>query len=316
MCRCPAGGRGPHLLCGRRRLAFVAQSAHGAEPAIRCTSCTVTRCAPSEALEFCKLVQRVKPETLVADRSRVERAPPACSAMPRSCSASSSARHQAEGGRDLGARRARRAALFAAGAEASAKQDALIDAAQNLNVLRSRSPQHGEELIAWTDRFMASSGHRRNRGGATTAPRRLSGRRYRLARASGLSRRAVAQHHLPCRFRGASIMPAAPISRLSVFFRHVGMTNDRRSVAATARDCASTRMLDRARMLGAAMRVAYMVSASMPGVLPKTPLRVERGTAGVADGREMRGARGRPRQQPAAAARAIDRLRTAPRDRA
>jgi exopolyphosphatase/guanosine-5'-triphosphate,3'-diphosphate pyrophosphatase len=37
-------------------------------------------------------------------------------------------------------------------------------------------------------------------------------------------------------------------------------------------------MLDRARILGAAMRVAYMVSASMPGVLPKTPLRVERGT--------------------------------------
>ena len=36
-------------------------------------------------------------------------------------------------------------------------------------------------------------------------------------------------------------------------------------------------MLDRARVLGAAMRVAYMVSASMPGVLPKTPLQVEHG---------------------------------------
>ncbi len=29
-------------------------------------------------------------------------------------------------------------------------------------------------------------------------------------------------------------------------------------------------------MLGAAMRVAYMVSASMPGILPNTPLKVER----------------------------------------
>ena len=38
------------------------------------------------------------------------------------------------------------------------EQDALIAAAQNLNVLRSRSPKHGEELIAWTDKFMASSG--------------------------------------------------------------------------------------------------------------------------------------------------------------
>src|SRR5208282_237145 len=38
------------------------------------------------------------------------------------------------------------------------EKDALIEAARHLNQLRSRSPRHGEELIAWTDRFMASSG--------------------------------------------------------------------------------------------------------------------------------------------------------------
>src|SRR5262244_890827 len=42
-------------------------------------------------------------------------------------------------------------------AEERAK-DPLIAAASELNVLRSRSPAHGEELIAWTDCFMASSG--------------------------------------------------------------------------------------------------------------------------------------------------------------
>jgi exopolyphosphatase/guanosine-5'-triphosphate,3'-diphosphate pyrophosphatase len=36
-------------------------------------------------------------------------------------------------------------------------------------------------------------------------------------------------------------------------------------------------MIDRARVLGAALRVAYLVSAAMPGVLPKTPMVVERG---------------------------------------
>src|SRR5665811_1440794 len=36
-------------------------------------------------------------------------------------------------------------------------RDPLISAAADLNVLRSRSPHHGEELIAWTDRFMAVS---------------------------------------------------------------------------------------------------------------------------------------------------------------
>ena len=34
----------------------------------------------------------------------------------------------------------------------------------------------------------------------------------------------------------------------------------------------TTRMLDHARVLGAAMRVAYLVSAAMPGVLSRAPL--------------------------------------------
>jgi exopolyphosphatase / guanosine-5'-triphosphate,3'-diphosphate pyrophosphatase len=36
-------------------------------------------------------------------------------------------------------------------------------------------------------------------------------------------------------------------------------------------------MIDHARVLGATMRVAYLVSGAMPGVLPNTPLVVERG---------------------------------------
>jgi exopolyphosphatase/guanosine-5'-triphosphate,3'-diphosphate pyrophosphatase len=36
-------------------------------------------------------------------------------------------------------------------------------------------------------------------------------------------------------------------------------------------------LLDRARVLGAALRVAYLISASTTGVLPKTPMVVERG---------------------------------------
>jgi N-methylhydantoinase A len=40
---------------------------------------------------------------------------------------------------------------------------------------------------------------------------------------------------------------------------------------------AETRTLERARVLGVALRVAYLISASTPGVLPKTPMTVERG---------------------------------------
>ena len=42
------------------------------------------------------------------------------------------------------------------------------------------------------------------------------------------------------------------------------------------RELVSTRMLDRARVLGAALRLAYVVSAAMPNVLTKTKLAVER----------------------------------------
>jgi exopolyphosphatase/guanosine-5'-triphosphate,3'-diphosphate pyrophosphatase len=43
------------------------------------------------------------------------------------------------------------------------------------------------------------------------------------------------------------------------------------------REIASSRLLERARILGAAMRVAYILSAAMPGVLPRTPLLCEGG---------------------------------------
>ena len=69
--------------------------------------------------------------------------------------------------------------------------------------------------------------------------------------------------------------PGRAFLALSVFFRHAGLGDE--EVSPRLRELAATRLLERAQILGAALRVAYMVSASMPGVLPKTPLRVERG---------------------------------------
>ena len=69
--------------------------------------------------------------------------------------------------------------------------------------------------------------------------------------------------------------PAAPIWRSRCSYRHVGLVMDD-ELSPRLRELASTRMLDRARVLGAALRLAYVVSAAMPGVLPKTSLAVER----------------------------------------
>jgi exopolyphosphatase/guanosine-5'-triphosphate,3'-diphosphate pyrophosphatase len=152
-------------------------------------------------------------------------------------------------------------------------KDPLIAAACELNLLRSRSPAHGEELTAWTDRFMASSGIEE-----TAEERRL---RHAACLLADIGWRAHPD------YRGEQSLniisnadfiaidhPGRTFLALSVFFRHAGVTKDQMSVGLL--EIAPKRLLERARILGAAMRVAYMVSASMPGVLPGTPMRVER----------------------------------------
>lgn len=154
------------------------------------------------------------------------------------------------------------------------QRDPLIAAAADLNLLRSRSPRHGEELIAWTDRFMASSGL-----DETPEERRL---RHAACLLGDIGWRAHPD------YRGEQSMniiahgafmaidhPGRAFLALSVFFRHAGLSED--ELSPRLRELATTRILDRARVLGAALRVAYMVTAGQGGVLSKTPMKVERG---------------------------------------
>jgi len=154
------------------------------------------------------------------------------------------------------------------------RQDPLIAAAQELNVLRSRSPAHGQELITWTDRFMTSTGI-----DETAEERRL---RHAACLLGDIGWRAHPD------YRGEQSLniianaafvgidhPGRAYLALAVFFRHVGLIDE--ELSPRLRELASTRVLDRARVLGAALRVAYLVSASTTGVLPKTPMVVERG---------------------------------------
>jgi len=225
-----------------------------------------------EALEFCRLVRRVNPETLsqievVADARRP--------LLPYAALVLEHIIRKAKP-KDVvfSALGIREGLLYARlGAEAR-KQDALLAAAQELNLLRSRSPRHCEELIAWTDRFMASTGIEEN-----AEERRL---RHAACLLADIGWRAHPD------YRGEQSLnviahagflgidhPGRAFLALAVFFRHVGVTHDE-ELSPRIRELASTRTLDHARVLGAAMRVAYLVSASQPGVLPKAPLRVER----------------------------------------
>jgi exopolyphosphatase/guanosine-5'-triphosphate,3'-diphosphate pyrophosphatase len=69
--------------------------------------------------------------------------------------------------------------------------------------------------------------------------------------------------------------PGRAFLALTAFFRHVGLSED--ELSPRLRELATTRMLDRARVLGAAMRVAYLITAGQGRVLPKTSMRVQRG---------------------------------------
>lgn len=153
-------------------------------------------------------------------------------------------------------------------------RDPLIQAAADLNVLRSRSPHHGEELIGWTDRFMASSGIEES-----AEERRL---RHAACLLGDIGWRAHPDYRgeqsMNIIAHGAFVAidhPGRAYLALSVYFRHAGLNEE--ELSPRLRELASTRILDRARVLGAAMRVAYILTAGQSGVLPKTPLRVKRG---------------------------------------
>jgi exopolyphosphatase / guanosine-5'-triphosphate,3'-diphosphate pyrophosphatase len=226
----------------------------------------------AEALEFSSLVRRVDPETL----SKIEIVTSA--RRPLLAYAALVLENIVRRARPkrvvVSALGVREGLLYSMLSDAEKKRDALISAAQELNVLRSRSPEHGEELAAWSDQFMATSG-------LDETPEEK-----RLRRAACLLADIGWRAHPD--YRGEQSLniishaafvgvdhPGRAFIALAVFFRHVGLAED--ELSPNVRELATARMIDRARVLGATMRVAYLVSAAMPGVLPETPLVVERG---------------------------------------
>jgi exopolyphosphatase/guanosine-5'-triphosphate,3'-diphosphate pyrophosphatase len=225
-----------------------------------------------EAAEFAELVQRVDPETL----DHIEMvAKPRRELLPYGALVLSEVLRIGKPKRVVtSALGVREGLLYDLLDEPSRALDPLLSAAGDLNTLRSRSPKHGEELIAWTDAFMATTGIEE-----TAEERRL---RHAACLLADIGWRAHPE------YRGEQSLniishaafvgidhPGRAFLALAVFYRHAGIGDDEPSPH--VRELATTRILDRARVLGAALRVAYLVSASMPGVLPKSPLKVEKG---------------------------------------
>jgi exopolyphosphatase/guanosine-5'-triphosphate,3'-diphosphate pyrophosphatase len=230
------------------------------------------RISAREALEFSKLVHRVDTETLskieVINAARRPLLPYAAlvlehlirSMKPRQVIVSV-----------LGVREG---LLYELLNEKERASDPLISAAAELNTLRSRDPEHGQELIGWTDRFISSSGLEE-----TAEEKRL---RHTGCLLADIGWRAHPDYRgeqsLNLIAHGAFTAidhPGRAYLALSVYFRHVGLHEE--ELSPRLRELATPNILDRARVLGAAMRVAYILTAGHGGVLPNTPMFVKRG---------------------------------------
>jgi exopolyphosphatase/guanosine-5'-triphosphate,3'-diphosphate pyrophosphatase len=151
---------------------------------------------------------------------------------------------------------------------AERRQDPLLTAARELNLLASRAPHHAEDLCDWTDQFMKST-HLEE----TLEERRL---RHAACLLADLNWRAHPDYRAEqslnlvanAAFTGVD-HPGRAFLALTTAYRYRGIEDDSNP---EIRALVPSRWLDRARLLASIMRVGYVVSAAMPDILPRAPL--------------------------------------------
>ncbi|WP_420336791.1 exopolyphosphatase [Roseibium sp.] len=156
-------------------------------------------------------------------------------------------------------------------------KDPVIEAARELCELRARSPQHAIELIDWTDDLF-----RELQIEETANETRL---RHAACLLSDIGWRAHPDYRGEQSLNiisNASFVGLDHASRAylaaAVFYRHQGLREG--ALSQVIRELFTDRLRIRAKVLGATLRVASLLSASMAGLLPKIGVvRTETGLA-------------------------------------
>lgn len=173
------------------------------------------------------------------------------------------------------------------------RRDGLMAAARTLNDLRSRSPRHGDELIAWSDGFMRATRLRE-----TPEERRL---RHAGCLLADIGWRAHPDYRGEQSFNLIANANFGEISHegraflaLTVFYRYSGLSDQYRSPLFD--ELLTPKQVERARMLGSLFRIGHLISAGQAGVLAKVhfrsrgrklALRFARGTAADLSGERI-----------------------------
>jgi exopolyphosphatase/guanosine-5'-triphosphate,3'-diphosphate pyrophosphatase len=151
-------------------------------------------------------------------------------------------------------------------------KDPLLCFSEEYARARSRSVEHAHELCTWTDALFEGDGPKE-----TAEDRRL---RHAACLLSDIGWRAhpdsrgeqsldVIAH---AGFAGLD-HPGRIFLALAVYFRHVGSDEGRGDdLSVRLRMAVSKRAQKRARIIGAAIRAAHMLSIGMPGVIDETRL--------------------------------------------
>jgi exopolyphosphatase / guanosine-5'-triphosphate,3'-diphosphate pyrophosphatase len=162
--------------------------------------------------------------------------------------------------------------LYSKLAEKERAKDGLLCATQTLNELLSRSARHARELTDWTDRLVRVV-HLHE----TEDERRL---RHAACLLSDIGWRMHPDHRGELTYDvilngnyGAISHQGRIFVALAVFFRYAGFRDENEPPELT--HTLPVHMIERARILGAAFRVAHLVSAAQPGVLPATHFRTQ-----------------------------------------
>lgn len=152
--------------------------------------------------------------------------------------------------------------------------DPLLASAAEFNALRARSPRHGEELVAWTDRFVATLD-----GPETADERRLRHAGCLLSDVGWRAHPDYRDEQSIAAIQNAAFVgvdhPGRAYLALSVSLRHSGLAPEKANPI--LRSIAGPRLFERARLLGALLRVAFPISAGMDGALTRAPLLIEEG---------------------------------------
>jgi exopolyphosphatase / guanosine-5'-triphosphate,3'-diphosphate pyrophosphatase len=154
--------------------------------------------------------------------------------------------------------------LYSLLSEADQARDPLLSAADELAILRARSPEHARELAEWTGRMMPLFGiseteeESRYRQAACLLAD-ISWRAHPDYR--GLQALNIIAHSS---FIGIT-HPGRAFIALTNYFRFEGLRED--GASQQLAEIATPHFLDRAKLVGGLLRVVYLFSASMPGVV-------------------------------------------------